>query len=537
MRLAFALALGTGLALAVVPPVARADSGLTVGQPAPAFALTTVAGKHVTLSQYRGKTLVINVWGSWCPPCRIETPDLVRAAKTANPATTAFLGVDTTETPETVRAYVAAKGVPYPQVATTASSPFAEDYAIRNYPTTIVVDPQGVVRAIHADNVLPYAQLTAYIDAARVGRSAELISEEQTRLDAMLAPARYPFAGEPATVLGNVRAAAAAIAKADDELDDAMDDPTRDHDLLKTKREEATLRDAAITALGPLATTTEDKTLFDRLRGDQYAALSDWTAAQGSYTEALAIDPKNIDALGGREYVAQKTGDVATEVATETTIAALSPSAGSYEALGRGQARAGMKDASYASFDRAAQLAMTPGTVALAHVDLYAARSALLLGDRARAKTEFARAGIAAGRLPARDPRRTWYLEQAQEGTIALGLIAGAKPEISLAPWTGPDLPGSIKSTAKYRLVVVGPPLTTVVLHAAGLPSDWIASFCSDRICSPFNDTVHVPADGVKIVELQIVPRSTVSGPVAVRVSATIAGRFVGAASTAVALR
>ncbi len=69
-----------------------------VGQPAPAFALTTVDGKTVRLDDYRGKTLVINVWGSWCPPCRLETPDLVAEARGDAAHRVAFLGVDTTET-------------------------------------------------------------------------------------------------------------------------------------------------------------------------------------------------------------------------------------------------------------------------------------------------------------------------------------------------------------------------------------------------------------------------------------------------------
>src|ERR1700737_4151491 len=96
-RIAFGLAaalLTAGLASA---PARAADlPGPAVGQPAPDFALTTLDGKHVRLADYRGKTLVINVWGSWCPPCRLETPDLVAEAKAGVSRAVAFLGVDTT---------------------------------------------------------------------------------------------------------------------------------------------------------------------------------------------------------------------------------------------------------------------------------------------------------------------------------------------------------------------------------------------------------------------------------------------------------
>src|SRR6202011_6153375 len=73
-----ACALGVGL----WPHGAAAQvTGPVVGRPAPPFTLTTTGDKVVRLADYRGKTLVVNVWGSWCPPCRLETPDLIAEAK------------------------------------------------------------------------------------------------------------------------------------------------------------------------------------------------------------------------------------------------------------------------------------------------------------------------------------------------------------------------------------------------------------------------------------------------------------------------
>ncbi len=142
----------------------------------------------MTLADYRGKTLVINVWGSWCPPCRIETPDLVAEATADRARGVAFLGVDTTEPASVVRAFAAAKAIPYPQVATSGTSAFATAYDIRNYPTTFVIGPDGVLRARHADNLLPRAQLQAYIAAAQRGESAPLRTAFQTQLDRLLTP-------------------------------------------------------------------------------------------------------------------------------------------------------------------------------------------------------------------------------------------------------------------------------------------------------------------------------------------------------------
>jgi hypothetical protein len=111
------------------------------------------------------------------------------------------------------------------------------------------------------------------------------------------------------------------------------------------------------------------------------------------------------------------------------------------------------------------------------------------------------------------------YLEEAQEATVALDVAHPAgKTALSLARWTGPDLPGSVTSTYKYRLVVAGTPGKTVELRAGGLPQHWVASFCSDRQCAPFQTTVVLPASGVKVIEFQVIPQSRAAAPT-VRVS------------------
>ena len=73
-------------------------TGPQVGAPAPDFSLTTTSGKPVSLAAFRSKTLVVNVWATWCPPCREETSTLISAAKAAaGPGEVVFLGVDSTE--------------------------------------------------------------------------------------------------------------------------------------------------------------------------------------------------------------------------------------------------------------------------------------------------------------------------------------------------------------------------------------------------------------------------------------------------------
>jgi cytochrome c biogenesis protein CcmG/thiol:disulfide interchange protein DsbE len=496
--LAVAVFAGSSAVASAAPPA---------GRPAPPFSLTTVDGKTVTLASFRGRTLVINVWGSWCPPCRLETPDLVAEAQAMKGAGVAFLGVDTTETAAVARAYAAEKNIAYPQVVTTADSPFARDYEITNYPTTIVIDPHGIVRAIHADNILPRAQLHAYIVAAQRGESAPLETAEQQKLDAMLAPEQFPFDGDPATVLENVRAAERTIENADDELDDAMTDPARDHDLLKTHAEQAALRAKAIAALQSAAAGPADRVLLARMQGDQAVAGGRYADAVTAYGAALAVDPNDRNALSGLGYAKAKLGDTAGVLAIDEKIALLYPSYKTEVALARASAAAGKHDEAVAAMDAAIPLAAQRSPIALAWTHLYCGRAAVQLHDVARARTEFAAALTAAERIARGDAHYAWYVEQAQEATLALGL-AGARPEtaVTLAPWTGPDLPGSIPSTYKYRVALSGPAGETVTLHASGLPKYWIGSFCTDRVCSPFTVRTVIPATGVKVIEFQVIP-------------------------------
>ncbi|HEY6235020.1 MAG TPA: hypothetical protein VIW69_07985, partial [Candidatus Elarobacter sp.] len=163
----------------------------------------------------------------------------------------------------------------------------------------------------------------------------------------------------------------------------------------------------------------------------------------------------------------------------------------------------------------------------------YQGRMYVKAGDPAKARAAFAQTSAWTAKLPKTDSRYAMYLEEAQEATVALDAAHPAgKTALSLAPWTGPDLPGSVSSTYKYRLVVAGTPGKTVVLAASGLPKHWVASFCNDRQCAPFRTTVALPASGVKVIEFQVIPQSAVPGPPTIRVDGDGATARVRLAAT-----
>lgn len=107
-------------------------------------------GRPVSLADLRGKVAVVNVWGSWCPPCRAEQDDLVQAAEATAPVA-GFLGVNVREASvENARAYVRAFDVPYPSVydpSSRALLAFSGTLPPRSIPSTVVLDRDGRVAA------------------------------------------------------------------------------------------------------------------------------------------------------------------------------------------------------------------------------------------------------------------------------------------------------------------------------------------------------------------------------------------------------
>ena len=504
---------------AIIAAAALALTGPQVGAPAPDFHLTTLEGKPVTLAGLRGKTVVINEWATWCPPCRQETPDLIVAArKLGAKGEVVFLGVDSTEAAPIVRAFVAAKGLPYAQ-AIDGDKAFSNAYSVRAYPSTFVISADGVLRARYVGNISQQV-LAGFVQDARAGRNGVLASAAQKQVDAILDPAKFAFAGDAAAI----RTAALGVLKAIDAAD-AVDGDT---DYLRTQAEENALRDAAAKALEPAAQTDADKALLARLQGEVAAAREEWPAALAAYERGLALAPQDSDLLGGYASALHGAGDDARATDVYTTIARVAPTVDNLVSLGVSAGDAKRYNDGSVAFARAigtaraAVLAKPHDPKALrklAWAYLYQGRMYVKAGQPDRARASFAQTAAWTAKLPKTDARYAMYLEEAQEATVALDAAhPEGKTALSLAPWTGPDLPGSVASTYKYRLVVAGTPGKTIALQAGGLPKRWIASFCSDRQCAPFRTTVALPASGVKVIEFQVIPQSRAAQAPTVRV-------------------
>jgi cytochrome c biogenesis protein CcmG/thiol:disulfide interchange protein DsbE len=117
-----------------------------VNAAAPSFTLDAGGGKQFTLASFAHRPLVINVFASWCPPCRLELPGIIAAAH-ANAGSVAFLGVDEQEPVQMGSRFAHTMAIPYP-VGFDAGQ-FAASYGAQSLPETIFVRADGTVSAIH----------------------------------------------------------------------------------------------------------------------------------------------------------------------------------------------------------------------------------------------------------------------------------------------------------------------------------------------------------------------------------------------------
>lgn len=110
---------------------------------APPLALTSLAGTPVDLAALRGQTVVVNFWATWCPPCRVELPELVRFAAANPDVPVIFVAMD--GTPDALRAFAGEHDLPLDRVV-RADEAVARAYGASTLPTTVVVNPEGEVR-------------------------------------------------------------------------------------------------------------------------------------------------------------------------------------------------------------------------------------------------------------------------------------------------------------------------------------------------------------------------------------------------------
>lgn len=143
--------------------------GLNVGQRAPDFTVQLLDERTVALSDFRGRPVLINFWTTWCGPCRDELLDFQAVyEQQGGEERFVVLAVNNMESRDTVASFAAQMGVTFPVALDPDGRVNFDLYHIQGYPTSILLDPQGVIVA-RFQGSLRGSQLLTALDELQSG--------------------------------------------------------------------------------------------------------------------------------------------------------------------------------------------------------------------------------------------------------------------------------------------------------------------------------------------------------------------------------
>jgi len=151
-----AVAIVFGVYLCQVGPGGKDISQLPsamIDKPVPQFELPPIEGRTDGLKtdDLKGKVSLVNVWASWCPPCRVEHPILMTLARDG----VTIYGINFRDKPEDARRFLDQLGNPYARIGADAKGRVAIDWGVYGYPETFIIDAQGRIRYRHVGPINP----------------------------------------------------------------------------------------------------------------------------------------------------------------------------------------------------------------------------------------------------------------------------------------------------------------------------------------------------------------------------------------------
>jgi peroxiredoxin len=124
------------------------EVGIRNNQLAPDIQLTNLEGSSVKLSDYRGRTVLINFWATWCQVCKTEMPHIERIYQSFKDEGVVILSVNATsleKNTQRVGSYAEKHGLSFPIVLDEQGA-VIKQYKVTAYPTTFIVDTKGIIR-------------------------------------------------------------------------------------------------------------------------------------------------------------------------------------------------------------------------------------------------------------------------------------------------------------------------------------------------------------------------------------------------------
>jgi len=133
---------------------------------APDFTLETFDGRTVSLSDFKGQVVMLNIWASWCPPCKAEMPSMESAYQKYQDQGFVVLAVNAThqDSATDAAAFINQSGFTFP-VLLDSKGVASNLYQLRSLPTSFFIDKEGVIREIIFGGPIPEAGIQARVES------------------------------------------------------------------------------------------------------------------------------------------------------------------------------------------------------------------------------------------------------------------------------------------------------------------------------------------------------------------------------------
>jgi peroxiredoxin len=132
---------------------------------APDFTAKTLSGKTIRLSDLRGKVVLVNLWASWCPPCRAEMPAIEHTYQTYKDRRFMVLAINSTvqDTTANAQAFAVENQLSFP-IFMDETGEITRLYRIQSLPTSFFIGPDGVIREVVIGGPMSQALLSSRVE-------------------------------------------------------------------------------------------------------------------------------------------------------------------------------------------------------------------------------------------------------------------------------------------------------------------------------------------------------------------------------------